>query len=113
MWLRDTIGFVLQIADQDVHIDAQQHHTRSRACSSASSAAQNAFVCPLALTAINKHALATTTGRPNKVQFCQGSSLFFFNQMIFLKFLLKFPYLSDGMFHKLKFMQCNVSQKPQ
>ncbi|KAL7223526.1 hypothetical protein ACSBR1_025056 [Camellia fascicularis] len=67
MWLRDTIGFVLQIEDQDVHIDAQQHHTRSHACSSASSAAQNAFVCPLALMAINKHALATTTGRPNKM----------------------------------------------
>ncbi|KAI8031567.1 Protein RSI-1 [Camellia lanceoleosa] len=45
---------------------ARRHRTRSRACSSASSAAPNACVCRRGLMATNKHALATTTGRPNK-----------------------------------------------
>ncbi|CAK9144900.1 unnamed protein product, partial [Ilex paraguariensis] len=66
MWLRVTIGFVLQIADQDVAIVAQQHHIRSHACSSARNAAPNACAFLRALTATNKHALATTTGRPRK-----------------------------------------------
>ncbi|CAL5365072.1 unnamed protein product [Camellia sinensis] len=54
------------IASQDAHTGARRHRTRSRACSSASSAAPNACVCRRGLMATNKHALATTTGRPNK-----------------------------------------------
>ncbi|KAA8530666.1 hypothetical protein F0562_005400 [Nyssa sinensis] len=66
MRLRVTMGSALQIADRDVLTDAQRHHTRSRACSSASSAAPSASVCHRAHMATNKHALATTTGRPRK-----------------------------------------------
>ncbi|CAL5323698.1 unnamed protein product [Camellia sinensis] len=66
MWLRAIIDSVQQIASQDAHTGARRHRTRSRACSSASSAAPNACVCRRGLMATNKHALATTTGRPNK-----------------------------------------------
>ncbi|XP_057463801.1 uncharacterized protein LOC130753609 [Actinidia eriantha] len=66
MWLRAAIGFVLKIAGQDVHTVARRHPTRSHACSFASSAAPNASACLRGLTATNKHALATTTGRPNE-----------------------------------------------
>ncbi|KAJ0042671.1 hypothetical protein Pint_18580 [Pistacia integerrima] len=71
MWLRFMVVVIIitlnhQIATQSVSIDAQQHHTRSHACSSAKSAATNAFACLLVFTATSKFALATTTGRPRK-----------------------------------------------
>ncbi|XVF71409.1 hypothetical protein PTKIN_Ptkin12aG0034600 [Pterospermum kingtungense] len=68
MWLRlmEALSFVLQIVNQDAHIDAQQHHTKSHACSSASSAVPNAYASLLVLMATSKSALATTIGRPRK-----------------------------------------------
>ncbi|KAK3018774.1 hypothetical protein RJ639_005237, partial [Escallonia herrerae] len=56
----------LRPADRDVRIVARQLRTKSHACFSASSAAPSAFACLQALMATNRHALATTAGRPSK-----------------------------------------------
>ncbi|XVE72222.1 hypothetical protein DITRI_Ditri11bG0022300 [Diplodiscus trichospermus] len=61
-----TLSNEVEIANQDAHIDAQQHRTRSHACSSVSSAVPNAFASLLELMATSKSALATTIGRPRK-----------------------------------------------
>ncbi|XAR73540.1 hypothetical protein NMG60_11007531 [Bertholletia excelsa] len=66
MWPRATTGSALQIAGQDVRTGARQRRTRSRACSSASSAVPSACACRRGLPATSKRALATTTGRPKK-----------------------------------------------
>ncbi|XWS30827.1 hypothetical protein CRYUN_Cryun23aG0024200 [Craigia yunnanensis] len=60
------LSFVLQIANQDALIDAQQHRTRSHACSFVSSAVPNAYASLLELMETSKSALATTIGRPRK-----------------------------------------------
>ncbi|KAI3454670.1 hypothetical protein Pfo_011333, partial [Paulownia fortunei] len=46
---------------------ASRHSTRSPVCSSAISAVTSAFAFPRASTATKASALATTTGRPRKV----------------------------------------------
>lgn len=56
----------MQIANQDAPIDAQQHRTRSHACSSVLSAVPNASASLLEFMATSKFALATTIGRPRK-----------------------------------------------
>ncbi|KAG7575761.1 Ribonuclease H-like superfamily [Arabidopsis thaliana x Arabidopsis arenosa] len=53
-------------ATQSVATVVQQHHTRSHACSFASSVAKNVFVFLLVLTATNKVVHVTTTGRLKK-----------------------------------------------
>lgn len=55
-----------QSAVQDAAQGAQTRNTRSRACSSAKSVVQNAYVCLRGLTATNNPARAITTGRPNE-----------------------------------------------
>ncbi|KAF7802984.1 hypothetical protein G2W53_042095 [Senna tora] len=65
-----------QIMDPEVSISTNAPHnarggarrpnTRSHACSSVTSAAGNACVCPRGIMGIKPFALATTTGRPRK-----------------------------------------------
>ncbi|KAK3002727.1 hypothetical protein RJ639_018228 [Escallonia herrerae] len=56
----------LRPAGQDARIVARQLRIKSLACFSASSAAPSACACLQALMATNRHALATTAGRPSK-----------------------------------------------
>jgi formate dehydrogenase assembly factor FdhD len=56
----------MQNAGKGVHIGVRQLLTKSRACSSAKSAAQNVCVFLPGLMETNKFALATTTGRLSK-----------------------------------------------
>ncbi|KAK6920872.1 hypothetical protein RJ641_014550, partial [Dillenia turbinata] len=52
---------------RNVQGDVAGHSTTSHACSSARNVAQHASVCLLVTMATSKYALATTTGRPRKV----------------------------------------------
>ncbi|KAF4377422.1 hypothetical protein F8388_000616 [Cannabis sativa] len=61
-----TFSHVAETASQDVLTDAQRHHTRSHASSSARSVAQHAFAFLQASTATRKPALATTIGKPRR-----------------------------------------------
>lgn len=56
-----------QSVEGDAPTDAQRRCSRSRACSSARSAARSACACHPARTGTSKSALATTTGRPRGV----------------------------------------------
>lgn len=51
---------------QNAIIDAQQLHTRSRACFSAKNVVQSAYVCRQAHMGTSKRALATITGRQSE-----------------------------------------------
>ena len=57
---------VLQIALQSVHTDVLRLPTKSRASSTATSAAQSVSAFHQAPTGTKRSALATTTGRPRK-----------------------------------------------
>ncbi|ANM64788.1 GAST1 protein homolog 5 [Arabidopsis thaliana] len=61
-----SVSNLVQSATQSVASVVQQHHTRSHACSFASSVAKNVFVFLLALSATNKLVHVTTTGRLKK-----------------------------------------------
>ncbi|GFQ02889.1 protein gast1 [Phtheirospermum japonicum] len=60
-------AFNLKNVHQDAQIDAQRHHSRSHAWSSAKNVVQSVCVCHLAHMGTSKFALATTTGKPRKV----------------------------------------------
>ncbi|KAI4389339.1 hypothetical protein MLD38_001574 [Melastoma candidum] len=62
----DVENYVYQTAGPNALIGALRRRTRSRACSSARSAARRASVSLQVLTATRSNVLATTTGRPRR-----------------------------------------------